>query len=177
MASPEDFGEDDGRSILPPPDDRLWRHPSEVASQSRSVSLLEKTKKSQGTSVIFRVIALGIALSIFVGAGAYAVIESARLGAVETRSDSRPMLGVWVANDDTKGALITSVTSGSPAEAAQLKVGDVITAIDGIEIDGATTLPGIISSRQIGDVVTVTFTRAQESRWVNATLMALHIQR
>jgi S1-C subfamily serine protease len=176
VATPDDFGEDDGGSIPPPPDDRLWRHPSEVASQSRHVAVLEKTKKSQGVSVFVRIIALGLALTIFVGVGTFAVIESARLASLETQSDTRPMLGVWVAANEGKGALITSVTSGSPAEVAQLKVGDVITAIDGMEIDHSTSLPGIISSRQIGDVVTVSYTRNEEPRWVNATLMALHIK-
>src|SRR5690606_40101464 len=41
-----------------------------------------------------------------------------------------PVLGVRV-EDDPAGALVTTVVTGSPADAAGIEVGDIVTALDG----------------------------------------------
>jgi S1-C subfamily serine protease len=53
------------------------------------------------------------------------------------------------------GALIVSVTQNSPAEAAGLKQGDVITAVNGTAVSTPQALSQAISSHKAGDVVTL----------------------
>ncbi len=49
---------------------------------------------------------------------------------------------------EAKGALVSSVTPGDPADKAGIKAGDVITALDGVSIDDASDL-----TRKIGDLL------------------------
>jgi len=68
------------------------------------------------------------------------------------------------------GALITSVTSGSPANKAGLKAGDVIIKIDDEDISTATELTSAIFSHQIGDQVEIVYYRGNVQQVVTATL-------
>ncbi len=69
-------------------------------------------------------------------------------------------LGVAVgAPSSGQGAQINTVQSGSPADQAGLKVGDVITAVDGTNITSAADLRQQIVGHQPGDTVTITYTR------------------
>jgi hypothetical protein len=53
----------------------------------------------------------------------------------ELRFENRPQLGVALeSTEDDSGASVAEVVEGSPAEAAGLQVGDVITAINGVEV-------------------------------------------
>ena len=54
-----------------------------------------------------------------------------------------------------QGALIDQVTSGSPAEKAGLKSGQLITSVDGKAVNSQTALSDAISSHKPGDVVTL----------------------
>ncbi len=49
---------------------------------------------------------------------------------------------------DTRGALVSSVTAGDPAEQAGIKAGDVIVAVEGVSVDDAGDL-----TRKIGDLL------------------------
>jgi serine protease Do len=69
-----------------------------------------------------------------------------------------------------KGVLITDVASGSPADKAGLKPGDVITAIDDKEISDAGVLTQTINSYQIGQKVRVTYWRGKTQNTAYATL-------
>jgi serine protease Do len=60
---------------------------------------------------------------------------------------------------DRKGALVAGVTKGSPAEAAGLKPGDVITGFDGKEIAEVQNLPPLVAAASIGKDVPVTILR------------------
>ena len=62
------------------------------------------------------------------------------------------------------GAQVTTVVSGSPADKAGLKAGDVITAIDGNAITTADDLTAQVGAHQPSDVVTVTVTRNGSSQ-------------
>jgi serine protease Do len=88
----------------------------------------------------------------------------------------RPWLGVSVATVTPAiqqyyhlsvdgGALITSISSGSPADEAGLKAGDVITRIDDEDISTSDDLVSAIGSHQIGDQVEIVYYRgsAQEA--------------
>jgi serine protease Do len=68
------------------------------------------------------------------------------------------------------GALITSVTSGSPASKAGLRPGDVITKVDNEDISTAAELTSAIGSYQIGDQVEIVYYRGSVQQVANATL-------
>ena len=68
------------------------------------------------------------------------------------------------------GALITSVSSGSPADEAGLRAGDVITELDAEDISTAADLTTAISSHQIGDQVEIVYYHGTVKRVANATL-------
>jgi serine protease Do len=68
------------------------------------------------------------------------------------------------------GALLTSVTSGSPADEAGLRAGDVITKIDDEDISTAAELTSAIGSHQIGDQVEIVYYRGNVQKVANATL-------
>ncbi len=68
------------------------------------------------------------------------------------------------------GAKITRVVSGSPASDAGLKVGDVITKLDGSNIESADDLTAAISAHAPGDKVSVALTRAGVTKTIAVTL-------
>jgi len=93
----------------------------------------------------------------------------------------RPWLGVAVATVTSAiqhyyglsvnaGALITSVTSGSPANNAGLKAGDVITKIDDETISTAAELCSAIGSHQVADQIEITYYRGSVQKVANTTL-------
>jgi len=73
-------------------------------------------------------------------------------------------LGIQVASADSVGAASSSgagvegVLSGTPAQAAGLAQGDVITAVDGQAIDSPATLSSVMAQHHPGDQVQVTWT-------------------
>ena len=79
-------------------------------------------------------------------------------------------LGIHVGDAPNGGAKIGSVQSGSPAAAAGLKAGDVITAVDGKPITGADDLTAAVAAHAPKDKVTVTVTRDGKSVTVDVTL-------
>jgi len=68
------------------------------------------------------------------------------------------------------GALITSVTDGSPADEAGLRPGDVITKMDGEDISTTADLTSAIGSHQIGDQVEIVYYRGSVQKVANATV-------
>jgi len=67
-------------------------------------------------------------------------------------------------------SIIGRIEEGSPADEAGLQPGDVITAIDGQELDESLQVTNLIASKQPGDEVTVTVNRDGESRTITVTL-------
>ncbi|MFP3880067.1 MAG: S1C family serine protease [Dehalococcoidia bacterium] len=93
----------------------------------------------------------------------------------------RPWLGVSVATVTStvqqhydlsigSGALITALTSGSPADEAGLKAGDVIAKLDNGDIRTADDLVSAIGSHQIGDQVNIVYYRGSLERIATAKL-------
>jgi putative serine protease PepD len=78
---------------------------------------------------------------------------------VSTGTASHGSLGVQLSNDATKGggAAIAEVVEGSPAAAAGLPSGAVITKIDEQVIDGPEALVAAVRSKAPGDNVSVTY--------------------
>ena len=70
------------------------------------------------------------------------------------------------------GALITGVTSGSPADDAGLRAGDIITTMDGEDISTTEDLISAIERYQIGDQVEIIYYRGSTPELSNATLEA-----
>ena len=74
-------------------------------------------------------------------------------------------IGVQLDTDESNGAVIRSVITGTPAEAAGLKRGDKITAVDGTSTDGQA-IDDIVSRVRgpEGEPVTLTIVRDGASR-------------
>jgi uncharacterized protein len=83
-----------------------------------------------------------------------------------------PRLGV-VCEPRDRGCLITMVAPGSAAQAAGLKVGDLITAVDEEPVADMPRLIRIIRGKKVGDQVTIKFTRDGEAKRVEAVLTTL----
>jgi serine protease Do len=94
----------------------------------------------------------------------------------------RPWLGVvfytvdeWVAASNNlavnKGALITEVAGGSPADKAGIQQGDVVVAFDDAEITNSQDLVQAIRYSQIGKTVSITFWRGNNKNTTSATLI------
>jgi membrane-associated protease RseP (regulator of RpoE activity) len=80
-------------------------------------------------------------------------------------SPSGVFLGVATqdATGATPGAQIATVATGSPADQAGLKAGDIVTAVDGSPVTSAAQLAQQIRAHQAGDQVTITYTRSGAS--------------
>jgi len=88
-------------------------------------------------------------------------------GAQTTQSGT--FLGVSVA-DGTGGALVEAVQPGSPAAAAGIQAGDLITSLNGSAIADGTALQQAIRGQKPGVTVTIGITRNGAPTTVKATL-------
>lgn len=68
------------------------------------------------------------------------------------------------------GVLVEQVTSGSPASDAGIQVNDIITALDGTQIDEGHSLRSILFQHQSGDSVTLTVLRGGSTQSIKLTL-------
>ena len=68
------------------------------------------------------------------------------------------------------GAQITEIKKGSPAAKAGLKVGDVVTAFNGNDINSADDLTAAVFHAKSGQTVTVTIRRDGETKHLSVTL-------
>ena len=84
---------------------------------------------------------------------------------------TKAYLGVSVDSLNTaKGAVVSQVQPGTPAEKAGLQAGDVITAVNGTTLNGSTTLGSILVTLKPGDTVTLTVDRNGSTQTLTATL-------
>jgi len=90
------------------------------------------------------------------------------LGVVLYTVDQYAVLRYDLAVD--KGALITEVAAGSPADEAGIEPGDVITKLEDEEITSADDLIQAIHSSQIGQRVEITFWRGDSQNTTSAVL-------
>jgi S1-C subfamily serine protease len=70
----------------------------------------------------------------------------------------------------TQGAVILSVSPGSPAAAAGLAQGDVIVNVDGTAINTAEDLQNVVQNGKPGQNVTITYYVGNSKRTTSATL-------
>jgi serine protease Do len=71
---------------------------------------------------------------------------------------------------DVRGVIVNNVERGSPAERAGLKQGDVITVINGNQIEDGNSLRNIIATAGPGAEVTITVLRDGREQQLRATL-------
>ena len=93
---------------------------------------------------------------------------------IESGRVDHPVLGLaarTVAEGPT-GLQVTAVAPGGPAAAAGLRVGDVITEIDGQAADNTEQLVLVSLRHKAGDAVPVTYLRDGDSRTTELTLAA-----
>ena len=99
----------------------------------------------------------------------------------------RALLGVSVqsvASEDAEalglpevaGALVQSVTPGAPAGRAGLRLGDVITQIDGEEVETSNDLQHLVALKSPGDLVRMTLYRKTGPAEANATPMDVTVK-
>jgi S1-C subfamily serine protease len=70
-----------------------------------------------------------------------------------------------------KGVLITDVASGSPADKAGLRPGDIITAIDGKEQTDDGAMMDYINSLPVGQQIEITYYRGNAQNTATVTLV------
>ncbi|GAA4195091.1 trypsin-like peptidase domain-containing protein [Microbispora amethystogenes] len=110
-----------------------------------------------------------------IGVGFAIPINTAKLVSeqlIKTGKATHAFFGVSVADSvgGAPGAVVSSITAGSPAEKAGLKEGDLITKINDKMVDSAEALVGVIRSSRPGDKVTVTFTRDGKESTITTAL-------
>lgn len=101
---------------------------------------------------------------------------------VDKGAVSKPYLGIKykfinkenaLLNKIPEGALIQEIIIGSPAEKAEIKVGDIITKINGQAILSEAQITDFISSKSIGDIMSLTLWNNGKERSIVATLQEL----
>ena len=92
---------------------------------------------------------------------------------------SRPFLGISYSiisqraallNEMPQGALVQQVVKDSSAEDAGIKTGDIITKIDGQQVNETVTLAILISKKKVGDTITATVFSDGSSRDIQIKL-------
>ena len=79
-------------------------------------------------------------------------------------------VGIEPRRDGGRGAIVTDVDPGSPAEDAGVEVGDLVIEIDGIPLTGHTDLAATIRDLDPGSEIMLTILRAGETIELSATL-------
>lgn len=75
--------------------------------------------------------------------------------------------------DRTKGALVAEVEPSGPAQQAGIQVGDLITHVNGVEVQRSNDLPRMIAELRPGTAVELTLLRAGKERKITVILEAL----
>jgi len=96
---------------------------------------------------------------------------------IDKGTAQHPYLGVSLTDgtasegsSSISGAKISRVLSGTPAEKAGLRVGDLVIAIDGTSVDSVDSLIGLVRAHAVGDTVTLTVLRGGRNVTVKAGL-------
>jgi len=78
--------------------------------------------------------------------------------------------GAWLTAQDASGQSMDSIIAGSPAAAAGLRDGDIVTAVDGISIDAASPLDDILTEYAPGRTVALDVLRDGQKIALTLTL-------
>jgi putative serine protease PepD len=111
-----------------------------------------------------------------IGVGFAIPIEQVRVTAdqiLRTGEARYPVIGAKVVTGGTdtgKGAEISDVLAGTPADEAGLEKGDVVTQIDGVRVTDGVSLIVAIRSHRPGEEVELELTRGEDAMTVSITL-------
>ena len=116
-----------------------------------------------------------------------AMVESVVAQLIEYGEVRRGQIGVLISNlnpelaeslgvDETEGALISRVQSGSPAEAAGLKAGDIVTKFNGDPLEGSNDLRNKVGMLTVGTTIELTVIRDGKERDIDVTIGKAHQQ-
>jgi len=94
---------------------------------------------------------------------------------IMARGEARyPYLGVLLVDGvPDEGAVVSRVVAGAPAARAGLRPGDLITAVDNLEMHAADEVLTRVSDHDVGERVMIAFVRGGEARSVQVGLDAL----
>ena len=84
-----------------------------------------------------------------------------------------PVIGVQVRGTEANdGAEVKEINAGTPAAKSDLRVGDIITEVDGTPISNQTDVVVAIRAHQAGDTVTLTVKRGSKTLEIKVGLLA-----
>lgn len=83
---------------------------------------------------------------------------------------SHPYLGVRMSDADSGGARVESIENGSPASKSDLKVGDVVTKIDGRAVVGSEDVVAAVQAGKVGSQLQLTVVRDGSEHAIAVTL-------
>ena len=92
------------------------------------------------------------------------------LGVTMTSGEGAEYNGISISDKITSGAVVTDVSSGSTADDAKLKKGDVITKLDDYNIKDYKYLKYYLYRYRVGDKVKITYIRGDKEKTVEVTL-------
>ncbi len=108
------------------------------------------------------------------------VVKDALANFNQTGQFNRPFIGVryktiakdlTLLNDVPEGASVVEVVSGSPADKAGVKQGDIVTKIDDVRLSGTNgELSKVVAKKKVGDIITVTLWHDEKEQTVKLTL-------
>lgn len=110
-------------------------------------------------------IVAAIILGVIVASALYVVQNSSVPAAVKLQ----PFLGITYSSNQ-EGAYIKKVTVGSAAEKAGLRAGDIVTKIDGQNVDSASKISQTIATKKVGDSLSLTILANGQEMSVTAIL-------
>jgi serine protease Do len=84
-----------------------------------------------------------------------------------------PEIAASLGLKDERGALVSSVSEGSPAEKAGIEKGDVIVSVDGVSVSDGNALRNRIASTKPGSTVSLGLVRDGAEKTVEVTLREL----
>ena len=96
-------------------------------------------------------------------------VKRGRLGA--QAQDINPELAKAFGLKDNRGAVITQVVPGSPADKAGLLAGDIVTQINGRMVLGADTLRNTLGLLRVGESVELDILREGKSKTIRAKIV------
>jgi S1-C subfamily serine protease len=108
---------------------------------------------------------------VFIGVAFAVPINKAKVLMASTpKGKGGVYLGIRLATTEKGNLLIDSVDSGSPAEKAGLKVGEIIISADGKELKSANELIKYVQTKKPGDKITLRIKQKDKITEVNVTL-------
>ena len=92
---------------------------------------------------------------------------------IESGTAKHAQLGVSASDNTTNlllGAQVAEVVPGSGADEAGMEVGDIVTAVDGVNVSSSQSLVALIRNAEVGQELTLSVMRGSDEKDVDVTL-------